>query len=171
MPKRWYGHAVVQVNVWALDEFVRSRIAFYDPSFLSADPRFCHAHITALAPIYDWDETAIAQVAANTAPFEIELAKVQIFPDGVIYLLPEPDTDLRKLSRKLWRAHPYVEPNGMPDPQPHLTLDAQSQQVNVASTRQLLGERVPLKVKVASIDLVWYEAGDCHVINSWPLGA
>ena len=44
------GHAVLLIGVPALEGWIRERTAFYDASFLSADPRFAHAHITILAP-------------------------------------------------------------------------------------------------------------------------
>ena len=44
------GHTVLAVGVPDLDDWVRTRTAQYDASFVSADPAFRHAHITLLAP-------------------------------------------------------------------------------------------------------------------------
>jgi hypothetical protein len=44
------GHSVLVVPVPELDEWIRARTAFYDASFVSADPGFVHAHITLLGP-------------------------------------------------------------------------------------------------------------------------
>ena len=52
------GHTVLAVPVPALDEMIRERTAFYDSSFVSADPEFVHAHITLLGP---WTERPNAE--------------------------------------------------------------------------------------------------------------
>ena len=44
------GHSVLQLPVPALEAWVRARTAHYDEGFVSTDPRFGHAHITALGP-------------------------------------------------------------------------------------------------------------------------
>lgn len=165
----WRGHAVLQVPIPALEDWIRERNRFYDAGFVSDDPHFSHAHITVLAPLANWDEEAIAQIAAQTAPFEVELAKIDVFPNGIIYLLPEPDCQLRSLTRAAWDSHPKVVPNGAPDPQPHLTLDALSELVSVDSTGTALGDLVPTIAQIDRLELVWYEAGNCHFIRSWEL--
>ena len=64
------GHSVLVVPVPALDPFVRERTAFYDASFLSADPAFVNSHITLLGP---W----------LPAPTEAELERVAQVLDAV----------------------------------------------------------------------------------------
>ncbi len=44
------GHTCLAVPVPALEDWVRERTAHYDPSFVSTDPGFAHAHLTLLAP-------------------------------------------------------------------------------------------------------------------------
>ena len=89
------GHTVLAVPVPALEEVVRERTAFYDASFLSADPGFVHAHITLLAPWADQPTAAelaqVAHIARAAGPFDVKLAQVGEFPDGVLYLRPYPD--------------------------------------------------------------------------------
>ena len=89
------GHTVLAVPVPALDEVVRERTAFYDGSFLSADPDFAHAHITLLAPWAERPTAAhvaeVARITEAAKPFDVRLARVGEFPDGVLYLRPEPD--------------------------------------------------------------------------------
>jgi hypothetical protein len=86
------GHTVLAVPVPALEEVVRERTAFYDASFLSADPGFVHAHITLLAPWADQPTAAelaqVAHIARAAGPFDVKLAQVGEFPDGVLYLRP-----------------------------------------------------------------------------------
>lgn len=164
------------VPVPALEAFVRDRHAFYDAAWVSDDPAFTHAHITALGPFLpelDGESAAaVARVAADTAPFEITLDRLDTFPNGVIYLAPDPDLPLRDLTARLFAAFPGCPPyrNQYPDTRPHLTLDWTSDTVSEASTRALLGDLVPARCAVDRLDLAWYEEGGCRVLRSWRLG-
>lgn len=169
--EHWPGHAVVQIGVGELEAWIVARTRHYDDRYLSRDPRFTHAHITVLAPLLDWDAAALAEIAASTAPFEYSLAEVDVFPDGFIHLPPRPDKAFRALTRRVWNAHPGVVPNGAPAPVPHLTLDLLAPGVSVASTRGLLGDLIPVTCRAEALELVWYQAGNCHLIESWPLGS
>jgi 2'-5' RNA ligase len=138
------GHTVLAVPVPALEEVVRERTAFYDASFLSTDPDFVHAHITLLAPWVDRPAAAdlarVARIARAAAPFDVKLARVGEFPDGVLYLHPEPDGQLRELTSCLVAAFPGFAPYGgrYGDVIPHLTLDRRSATVTPA-THQAVG--------------------------------
>lgn len=167
---QWRGHAVLQVGVPALEAWVRARTRHYDPRFVSADAGFRHAHITVLAPLSRWDEAAVAQIAGGLAPFEYELGRLEVFPDGVVHLRPHPDDGFRQLTRAVWAAHPDVVPFGAPTPTPHLTLDRLADDVSVASTLESLGGMLPARGRADALELVWYEADKCHLIRSWPLG-
>ena len=67
------------------------------------------------------------------------------------------------------RAHPQVRPFGGDDPEPHLTLDRISRDVSLASTRTLLGDLVPARCRAERVELHWYEANACRVLDGWPL--
>jgi len=164
----WHGHAVLQVAVPELEDWIVARTRHYDAGFVSGDPRFHHAHITVLAPLRSWDAKACARLAAATRPFDYRLERIAVFPDGCIHLPPEPDESFHALTAAAWQAHPRVIPNGAPDPDPHLTLDRIGPGVDVGSTRALLGSSIPVTCRAVGLELVWYEAGDCHLIDSWP---
>ncbi len=171
LPHEWRGHAVVQVGVPELEEWIVRRTRHYDVRFVSADPGFRHAHITVLAPLQRWSSDDLAAIAASTAPFDFALRCIRVFPNGCIHLPPEPDADFRTLTRRVWDAHPDIIPNGAPDPAPHLTLDLASPEVSLTSTRHLLGDAIPVLCRAEALELVWYEAGNCHLIERWPLGS
>ena len=62
------GHSVLQVPVPGLEPFVRARTEHYDTDYLSADPAFTHAHVTALGPFLpEVDDAAAATIAAIAA--------------------------------------------------------------------------------------------------------
>lgn len=166
----WPGHAVLQVSVPALERWSIGRAQHYDPSFISGDPEFRHAHITVLAPLQRWDPVAIGEIAARTRPFDYSLSRVEVFADGIIHLRPEPDEAFRRLAAAAQLAHPGARPNGGPSPTPHLTLDAVAEGVSVASTRTALAAVLPAQCIANELDLVWYEANNCHLIRRWALG-
>jgi hypothetical protein len=166
---------VLVVPVPALEVFVRGRTAHYDAAYVSDDPRFTHAHVTVLGPwrprLDPADAQVLAEIAADVPPFGFRLGRLDTFPNGIIHLVPEPDTRFRELTRRVHEAFPDCPPYaGEFDPVPHLTLDLRSEQVTEAITRALLGDLVPCDARAERLDLAWYEAGRCHVVESWRLG-
>lgn len=170
------GHSVLQLPVDAMEEWVRARTAHYDAGFVSTDPRFGHAHITALGPFApDPSEAAlatIADLASVTAPIAVELSVLAQFPNGIIHLLPEPDDRLRDLTARLVAAFPAWPPYAGEfgaDVQPHLTVDAASDHVDLASTAALLANTVPVRVVLDRLQLAWWESDGCRVLHEWAL--
>lgn len=169
------GHGVLVVPVPELEPFVRSRWQHYEPGWVSRDPGFTHAHVTALAPYLpaptDDDLDLVAKVAATTDPFDFLLADVEVFPGGTIYLRPDPVAPFAELSERLWAAFPQCPPYaGEYDVAPHLTLDHLAGDVTLAATRSLLGDAVPARCRADRLELHWYEPGNCHVRRTWRLG-
>jgi len=168
------GHSVLVVPVPELEPFVRGRWVHYEPGWVSRDPAFTHAHITALAP-YLSEPTAtdldrIAAIARATAAFDYVLGDVREFPNGCIHLPPEPAAPFVALTHALWEAFPQCPPYaGEYDVAPHLTLDQCSETVSVGSTRALLGDLLPARCRADRLELHWYEEGNCHVRADWKL--
>lgn len=179
MPPAVAGHSVLQVPVPELEPFVLARTRHYDSDYVSADPRFVHAHVTALGPFlhgHDLNDEAMGQIgeiACATMPFAYALERVGTFPNGIVHLLPEPADPFAMLTATLWRAFPQCPPyaGAFADVVPHLTLDALSDDVTEASTRTLVSPHVPVHCRAERLDLVWYEPGACQVLHSWRLGA
>jgi hypothetical protein len=170
------SHSVLQVPVPPLEPFIRARTEHYDPSYLSADPAFTHAHVTVLGPFVDrlTDDVArrIAAIVAEAEPFDFVLAAhLGRFADGTLHLLPEPDEGFRKLTARMAAEFPEFPPYaGELDPLPHLTVDRLSDDVTVASTLELLGDALPASCRAERVDLAWYEPQASHVVASWTLG-
>lgn len=171
------GHTVLQLPVPALEAWVVERTRFYDAGFVSDDPTFGHAHITALAPFAPTptpgDLATVSDIAAGTTPMTVRLDEIGQFPTGIIHLRPAPDGPLRTLTDELVAAFPDFPPyEGRFGPRvdPHLTLDAASDEVSVETTRGLLGEVVPVTCTLTELQLAWWESGRCHVMASWLLG-
>ncbi len=170
------GHSVLQLPVPPLEDWVRARTRHHDPTFVSRDADFGHAHITVLAPFVPdpgaEDLARVDQIAAAGAPVEVHLSEVATFPDGIIHLRVQPEGPVRELTRAVRRAFPALLPyEGRfgPEPVPHLTLDAVTDEVSEASTRRLLGELLPVTCELDRLHLAWWQAGDCHVMHRWRL--
>lgn len=170
------GHTVIAVTVPALDEVVRERTAFYDPTYLSTDQGFVHAHVTVLGP---WiakpsalDLAMLAGIARATPPFEFVLAGLAEFPDGLLYLAPEPDTELRSLSDWVGAAFPDYPPYGgrFDDVVPHLTLDQRGGEVTPESVLARVAHLLPMTVQVSALDVQWWENDNCRLLARVPLG-
>lgn len=170
------SHSVLQVPVRQLEPFIRARTEHYDASYLSSDPAFTHAHVTALGPFVAelTDDVArrVAAIAAGTEPFDFVLAPhLDRFADGTLHLRPDPDEAFRKLTAQLAAEFPDFPPYaGELDPLPHLTVDRLSDGVTVASTLALLGDLLPARCRAERLDLAWYEPHASRVVASWPLG-
>lgn len=172
------SHSVLLIPIPELEPFVLPRTGHYDGDYVSADPAFVHAHVTALGPFLRPEavdaraEALVREIARTTAPFDFSLDRIDTFPNGIIHLVPDPEEPFRELTRRLCDAFPSFPPYAgeFGDVRPHLTLDARSTTVSVESTRELLGDLLPAVVRAQQLDLAWYEAGNCHVVRSWPLG-
>ena len=167
---------MLAVPVPALGAFVRARTAHYDPAYLAEDPRFGQAHVTVLGP---WlrspvpeDLAVIGALAAGTACFDYGLAQLGTFPNGVIHLLPDPLGPFTALTAAVVERFPDHPPYGgmFPDPVPHVTLDAVGPGVDEAAVALMLGDLVPVTCRAESIQLQWWQAGACRVLQEWPLG-
>ena len=97
----------------------------HDPAAGSGVP----AHITILYPFMPpgqfTEESlyALHVIAAGTAPFSFGLVAVDEFP-GLLWLRPDPSSELIALMRKVWAAYPRFPAYGgrYPEPSPHLTV-------------------------------------------------
>ncbi len=162
----------------ALEPFVVERHRHYDESYVSADPAFVHAHVTALGPflppeqVTDRVARTIDGIACATAPFDFMLERVATFPNGIVHLLPEPDDAFRALTSALSQAFPQCPPydGAFPEPVPHLTLDALSDAVSESSTRRAAAPWLPAVCRADRVDLAWYEPHGCRILRSWRLG-
>lgn len=173
------GHAVLQIPVPGFETWVRARAEHYDPAYVSSDPDFVHAHVTALGPlpaVVDATfpaslEAVVGTVCREVTSAQVTFARIDTFPNGVVHLLPEPDATPRLLTATLRRAFPDVLPYGGEfAPVPHLTLDAVQGEVTEASTLTAVAHLLPHTEVLRHLDLTWYEPGRCRLLARWELG-
>jgi len=116
------------------------------------------AHITILfpfAPPDDVDEQAIAEVLARFGGFSFVLDRVERFPDGPVWLHPEPSEPFGALTHAFaarWPSHPPYE-GAHETVIPHLTLSVTPLEVRVALPIACVARAVTLLEEGA--DLRW----------------
>ncbi|HWI42019.1 MAG TPA: 2'-5' RNA ligase family protein [Nocardioides sp.] len=170
------GHSVLVVPVPALEGCIRARWQHYDVAWVSRDPDFTHAHITALAPFLAAptpdDLARVGSVAASVPAFDFVLDSVATFANGLIHLPPEPAAPFAELTARLWAEFPQCPPyDGLFDPVPHLTVDQTAPGVSEEGVRGELTGQLPVSCRADRLELHWYAEGDCRVLESWKLGA
>ena len=172
------AHSVLVVPVAEMEPFVRARHQHYDPAYLSSDPAFAHAHVTALGPFAPLEQLTdrvldqVGRLVGSVGAFRFRLERVATFPNGIIHLAPEPALPFRRLTDALWRAFPAYPPYAgeFGDVAPHLTLDAVGDGVDESSVRMAVAPLVPVDCVAEEVRLSWYEPGACRTLASWALG-
>lgn len=175
------GHTVLVVPVPPLEEFVRARTAFYDDSFVSTDPGWSHAHLTLLGPWAPTPDPAhlarVGEALTGVAAFEVVLARVGRFPDGILHAVPEPDAGLRALIARLVAAFPEFPPYGGRHgvaPAPHVTLDLDGAAgphgpVTPAALAAEVAPLLPARLEVREVHLQRWANHGCRLLHRWSL--
>ena len=90
-------------------------------------------HVTVLVP---WvaepssaDSARLTEAVSSFEPFELSFPTVGQFPNGTVWLRPEPFDTVRSLLRAVYEAFPECPPYGgeFPEPHPHLTISSAAQ--------------------------------------------
>ncbi len=137
------------------------------------------AHVTLLYPFVapaDLVDAVIARVAAvvaGHAASTVRFASTRWFGDQVVWLAPEPDDELQRLSADLWAAFPDHPPYGgaIEQPRPHLTLADGADVAAMRAAERAVHDRLPVTVEVASVAvMVGAPAADAwHRVAELPL--
>ena len=171
------GHSVLVVPVPALEDFARAQALRYDAAWLSPDPAFPHAHVTVLGPFLPLQaldaatHERVAEVLGRHTSFGYRLEEIATFPDGTIYLRPDPVEPFAALTAALWAAFPDYPPYAGRhlDLTPHVTLDMTVTGATERSLRAQLGHGLPHGCVADAVVLSWYAAGACRTLDRWAL--
>jgi 2'-5' RNA ligase len=136
----------------------------HDPSAALGVP----AHVTILfpfAPPEEIDDAALRELFAAHASFDFVLDRVERFPEGAVWLHPEPSEPFIALTRAVWRRWPEFPPyEGLHDePIPHLTVSDQPLELDV---------RLPIGARATHVTLIEQEeqGGRWSRRAAYPLG-
>ncbi|MFF7777500.1 2'-5' RNA ligase family protein [Streptomyces tanashiensis] len=144
-----------------------------DPSARAGVP----AHVTVLFPFLDESRvdalvhSALADVVGSHQAFDLSFERCGRFPE-VLYLVPEPDTQLRQLTEAIADRWPEAPPYGgrFAEILPHLTI-AQGQEGAVLEQIEAdLADRLPFTSRVASVELIVHDGVKWQERASFALG-
>jgi len=127
-----------------------------------------HPHITLLAPfrprrLLDAKlQHELAALFAPVAPFDFRLVDIHVFPDGHVYLAPEPAEPFRELTNVLAVRYPDTPPyEGLfDDVIPHCTIDTER-----------VPARLPIPAHAREVHLVHSYADEWDVVARFPFAA
>jgi 2'-5' RNA ligase len=166
----------VVIPVREAETIVRQRLLQVRPSLLPRDHGVA-AHITLCAPFLPperIDDGVISELAhwfADLTSFPYSLTEVAEFPDGVVYLAPEPALPFTRLSLELRRLFPETTALGAFDEfVPHVTVPLAPEET-VDDLREHLRRSLPVTAHAVEAALVHVEEGNTHVIANLPFGA
>ncbi|MFF7145310.1 2'-5' RNA ligase family protein [Streptomyces nodosus] len=153
------------VRVPDAEPAVRAWRERFDPSAQAEVP----AHVTVLFPFLDKSRTdarvcsALAAMLGSHRAFDLRFESCGRFP-WVLYLAPEPETQLRRLTRVIADRWPEAPPYGgqFAEIVPHLTVaDGQDDAVLDEIEADLLG-RLPLTSRISSVGLMEQDGTSWH---------
>jgi hypothetical protein len=143
----------------------------YDPSAAAGVP----AHITLLYPFRSPGEIDRAMLDdlrgcfQGFASFRYSLALIRRFPDGVVYLAPDPDEPFRQLVLAIWDRYPDAPPYGgkWPGIVPHLSVawvqdEQRCDAIADGFTRAARG-KLPIAATAAEVTLMEKRSGHWHM--------
>jgi 2'-5' RNA ligase len=136
------------------------------------------AHLTVLVPFLPEAELTDAVLAelrgvfAGFAAFDLVFAKTARFPD-VLYLVPEPDRPIREMISAVCARWPQCPPygGGIDDPVPHTTVVYARPEAEYDEARRALAPVLPLRTRVAAVELVVFDGGHWNLRARFPLRA
>ncbi|MGW5418637.1 2'-5' RNA ligase family protein [Streptomyces sp. NPDC003943] len=144
-----------------------------DPSARAGVP----AHVTVLFPFLDASRTdalvvhsALADVLGSHPAFDLRFERCGRFPEA-LYLVPEPDTQLRQLTEAIAHRWPEAPPYGgrFIDIVPHLTIAQGQEDAVLEEIEADLATRLPFTAHVSSVELIVHDGEKWQARASFPL--
>ncbi|MCX4808426.1 2'-5' RNA ligase family protein [Streptomyces sp. NBC_01214] len=145
-----------------------------DPSARAGVP----AHVTVLFPFLDESRmdtlvhSALADVLGRQPAFDLRFERCGRLPE-VLYLVPEPDTPLRRLTEAIADRWPEAPPYGgrFAEVIPHLTLAQGQEDPLLEEIETDLADRLPFTSHVSSVELMVHDGTKWQERASFALGA
>ncbi|MFF0622614.1 2'-5' RNA ligase family protein [Streptomyces sp. NPDC004296] len=154
------GRTGLIVRIPEAEPAVRAWRERFDPSARAGVP----AHVTVLFPFLDASRIdarvrgALADLLGRHHAFDLRFEGCGRFP-GVLYLAPEPDTQLRRLTEVVADRWPEAPPYGgrFTDVVPHLTVADGQDDAVLAEIEAGLPSSLPFTSRVTSVDLMVHD--------------
>lgn len=166
------GQTGLIIKIPDAEPAVRAWRERFDPSARAGVP----AHVTVLFPFLDESRidagvrSALSVLLGSHHAFDLRFESCGRFP-GVTYLAPEPDAQLRRLTKAIADRWPEAPPYGgqFTEIVPHLTVaDGQDDAVLDEIEADLLS-RLPVTTRVSSVDLMVHDGAQWQERASFAL--
>jgi 2'-5' RNA ligase superfamily len=133
------------------------------------------AHVTLLYPFAaEPDLDALRALAAAGEPFGYSLRAVRKWPDGVVYLEPDPDEPFKRLARQLVERFPDHQPYGgvftVDEVVPHCTVVHTDDAGARADAAASVADALPISCSADEIWLMHEVDGRWQRHTPFPLG-
>jgi 2'-5' RNA ligase len=119
-------------------------------------------HVTVLYPFVVPDAIdqpvldGLAEAIGSVPAFDVTLARLSWFDDGLLWLAPEPDDPFRALTAAVWNRFPDHPPYGgaHANPVPHLTVghDAPAEVLHAAA--EAIQPLLPIQARITTVQLM-----------------
>ncbi|MER7540079.1 2'-5' RNA ligase family protein [Streptomyces sp. NPDC097704] len=167
------GQTALIVQIPEAEPEVRGWRERFDPSARAGVP----AHVTVLFPFLDESRmdalvySALAEVLCSHQAFDLRFERCGRLP-GVLYLVPEPDTQLRRLTEAIADRWPEAPPYGgrFVEIVPHLTITQGQEDSVLEEIEADLAGRLPFTSHVASVELIVHDGVKWQQRASFALG-
>lgn len=155
------GRAGLIVKVPDAEAAVRAWRERFDPSARAGVP----AHVTVLFPFLDESRigaplcSALAEVLGQHHAFDLRFESCGRFPD-VLYLAPEPDMQLRRLTEAIADRWPEAPPYGgkFTEVVPHLTIaDGPADDAVLDEIEADILSKLPFTTRVSTVQLMVHD--------------
>ncbi|TWD79850.1 2'-5' RNA ligase [Kribbella amoyensis] len=182
--RTWTERAGLTALLIAVPELARYTDRWRTGSYSSVRPdlplsALIPPHVTVLVPwVADPRPEHVQRLTdalADVPPFQLGFDGVGRFPNGTVYLRPEPFDEVLDVIQRVLKAFPECPPYGgeHPDPYPHLTIASSGQGTDelVAEAETALELAAPPTVLLDDLT-IWREGGDqiWRLVGSVPLG-
>jgi hypothetical protein len=170
-------HSVLVVPVPELEPVVGPRLRRISPEYVVEGPHATLAHVTLLGPfaeLSDLDPGLLAELesfVADVTPFTFALTRICQFPQGQVYLAPDPAAPFRHLTHALHRRFPEYPPYGgaFGDVVPHLSVPLPPDEP-VEVLREQLEGHLPIAARAGEAELWWFETDRCRTVETFAFG-
>ncbi|MFI7005351.1 2'-5' RNA ligase family protein [Streptomyces sp. NPDC050145] len=167
------GRTGLIVRIPEAEPAVRAWRERFDPSARAGVP----AHVTVLFPFLDESRidalvhAALANVLGSHPAFDLRFERCGRLP-GVLYLAPEPDTPLRRLTEAIAERWPEAPPYGgrFAEIVPHLTIAQGQEDAALEEIEADLAGRLPFTARVSSVELIVHDGTKWQERASFALG-
>ncbi|MFC8899901.1 2'-5' RNA ligase family protein [Streptomyces cinereoruber] len=167
------GRTALVVRVPEAEPVVRRWRERFDPSARAGVP----AHVTVLFPFLDESRVdasvhaVLADALGGHPSFDLWFGKCGRLP-GVLYLVPEPDTPLRRLTEAIAAHWPEAPPYGgrFTEIIPHLTVAQGQEGAVLAEIETDLAAGLPFTSRVSSVELLVHDGTRWRERASFALG-